>query len=429
MHEGTRVIKDGSGRRMNRVLTASSGRAAFERYRWREYEKAARRPVFSASLIRPFLRVDRMTPFFDFHGFRLLLLALCFGLLVHSAAAQQRPADFTPEERALFVEADPKPIPRALAQAAPHGSVAAWIDADHVLYSTREIAGVWKADLNEPAKLVIFDVRARTVQAAPYEGNLVCFSADRLLVAVPRFLNSSGFSPRTDTLMSASRFGAPLKHAEDATGKDILPFSCALNPVLTRLADGTEVTEVPLLPGDGFLRWARSGYHAAEGIVSGYDLFDAAGRLVRSSRGRGRPLQTRLYYVPWLGAYFSDKATTGNSEYIWPDGRQIAVQPPQLLASFAASNNVGSAAAIPVRPGVLWHLVTWRGFWRMQGLYLQPATGKLRRIDAGHAAPQPRPTVSPDGCEIFYFRRDGDPLNARTPLVPTVTNVCEGDFK
>lgn len=356
---------------------------------------------------------------------RIAALALvAAALLAGTAGAQQRAADFSREERELFVEATPGPVLRSLAQAAPHGGVAAWMDADHVLYSTREIAGVWKAGPAEAAKVVVFDVRAGTVLATDYEGNLVCYSPERMLIAIPRFPNSSGYSPRADRLL-AGRFGEPLRPVTDAAGKDILSYSCMLNDVITRLADGTEVSQIPLLPGDGFVRALRSGYPGSQGILSGYDLFDATGRLVRSSRGAGRPVQTRVHFIPWSHAYFTDRATTANSEFFWPDGRQEIVQPPQLLASLAASHNVGSAAAIPVRPGVLWQLVTWRGFWRMQGLYLQRAGEKLRRIDAGHAAPQPRPAVSADGCEVFYFRREGDPLDARTPVLPSVIRVCE----
>ena len=348
-------------------------------------------------------------------------------LVLHPAShAQPRPLNFTPEERAQFSDIARQQRRVELPFVAHNAGAAGWIDHGRVIYSTREITGVWKAEPNEHAKVVVFDIQARTVSETPYRGNLVCFTAERMLVSQPSSPGRPGFNRGLGDLLMAGRFGEPLVPVADTVAKAIVPLDCGVRAVATG-PDRDAPAEIPLREGEGLLRVPRGANRVtSSGATAGYQLFDAGGHLVQTFGGTaGFPTASQLHYVPWLRAYFSDKGSSAPSELIWPDGRRRVVKPPALLASFSVAHNVGSAVAAPSRAGILWGMVTWRAYWRMQGIYLLTDAGALKRIDDAHVPAQPRLAVSDDGCRVFYFRRDGDPFNAQVPFVPSVADLCE----
>jgi hypothetical protein len=345
---------------------------------------------------------------------------------VSPAAAQGRPVDFIPEERLQFEDAPNRFVRKTLPAVAHFASLAAWMDNTRVIYSTREIVGRWKAGPDDLAKVVTFNISAQTVEETIYRGNLVCYSQGRLLVAVPRFPISPGFSPQGDVLLGG-KFGDPLTPITELNGKDILRFSCELNPIVKWFTPDDEVTDVPLLPGHGFLRLPRGARrHVRPGNEPGFELYDVAGKLVQKYVTYGYPLPTYLHYLPWLNEYFDDKGTQYPSELIAPDGGRRIIEPPPMLVSWSIASNVGSGGAMLTRSGMLWSFATWPSYWRMQGIYLRTPGGTLLRVEDAHVPGQPGVAVSPDGCSLFYLRRPGRADRASQPFLSTVLNLCEG---
>lgn len=352
----------------------------------------------------------------------LAILLACLGAV--QGRAQTRPLEFTPQERAQFEDGTQRTKRLALPQVALGTSVAGWIDSTRIIYSTREIAGVWKAQPGEPAKVVVFHLSTGAVEETPYRGNLICFTPERMIVGAPASPHAGGFNAARERLL-AGRFGDALEPVADIAAREVLRYSCELNPIVAAGAANAGTTRVPLLPGHGFLRLPRGQEMVRDaGAVPGYEILDPGGRPMRRLTGAGFPLQWQITYLPWAAAYFTDKGAFFPSQMFWPNGESRIVPAPPLLA--ALGPGVGSGQAVATRAGTLWNFVPWHAFWKMQGLYLLTQAGTLLRVDDAFVPAMPGVTGSADGCQAFYFRRAGDPNNAREPFVPTVMNVCEG---
>lgn len=364
---------------------------------------------------------------------RLVRYAVPFvaGLLFTGASAEdfgelegsEHSPTFTAAERKLFVDAVSRFRTHQIPVRYFNGS-AHWLDDEHLVFSSREYPG-WKAQPDEPPRIVVYNVASGEIRDSGYRGRLDCLNhLGDLMLMLPIRREDLGFSPNNYRWF-IGRWGQPLKEIEHEPRSFVPTYLCRYvphaQPILryspdVKKGDGGKV--IPLLPCHGELY--ESVIKQENNLVNYLHLVKEDGTTVFIRNSKVRIY--RLVFHRWSNEYFESGSTAVPPTTLKLTGEH-KVHPLPHLISYWDKSNVGAGAGYASREGLLWAIRTARGLWRKQGVYLD--TGKeLIRVEEGAIAGPIQ--VSPDGCKAFWESLRGDPFELNKKYLTYVADICEG---
>lgn len=341
-----------------------------------------------------------------------LMLVLGLGMAMGSSLAAEVPGDPSRTTRDKKTTARIEQMPKMWLS-----SAAFWMDDSHVIFSSSDANGNWQ--LGDLPKIVILDTVTRKIEPTKYAGYLFCYSAKRMIV--------DGGNRGGKSVVLEGVYGEPLREIESHVRPTITGIDCE------SISRDHGVVTIGLKSGDGALRFVSEPSNIASDSFD-VEFLSADGKVRASVPAslRTLPSTDRFVYLPWTGGYAKEGAI-GAMQHVAGSlvdpkaGTIVPIQGPPLLAEWA-DNNQGSADVFISRAGPLWRFRAFRGRARLQGLYLQSASGLQRVDDHDVWAPS---NISPDGCQFLYGRVAGDrfasePFKNRDSYDVVLLNVCQG---
>ncbi len=331
-----------------------------------------------------------------------------------------------PHESAEFVEASDRfkkyEIPKEI-----KGGPAFWLDNDRIVFASRAHNG-WKAKKLEPSRIVSYNVVTGELVDSGYRGQVNCLNhlGDILIDQVDNEESSYRLNERR---WFYGKWGQPLQRTEYVENWPFLPYLCDFNVLRNPAYRSTpgpirkdSIRYTPLLPQHGVLKETDFADDGSD-INKIYLLKpDGQGALIATKQLS----HFQFTYLPWSDAYFEVEVLPDEPRTFSPSGVVVRHSIPKLL-QYWRKTIYSSIAAYPSRHGIVWAVQQKTGFWRKQGLFLQPEKGLLR-IDQG----QPSGTLqtSPDGCKISEQILRGDPYGSDwRNYIQVVIDLCKENDK
>ncbi|WP_144007023.1 hypothetical protein [Pelomonas sp. KK5] len=302
-----------------------------------------------------------------------------------------------------FIE-DAKSFPKFVMPAlrTSQETTAEWYDDHRIIMSVRSLPSGWTAAEHELSRVILLDTEDGHVEQTPYEGELLCYSRDRMTLR-HHWRIGGAYSDRANpgNIFESGVFGGRLDRIEWPRLSFLNPATCEVLPHSKKLDSGMVVMDQPLTPGHPTIRlerlWPGNSINGSHFL-----LIDAAGNTLTdvSTDWYSTPLPHNSTYMPWLGSHLLWRGYNYSPLVVNKAGEVSEQKVPRKILEWSRTFRLDGVGRM-TRAGMAW-VLTVTSSSAVRGIYLEEEDGALRRIENGAVAGWIR--VSPDGCKLRYSR-------------------------